>query len=64
MDDNRPRVTLIDIDIPFWRLVAFFIKASLAAIPATIVVSLVLMLIGMAFGFIFDWHGMMMQRSI
>jgi hypothetical protein len=38
-DPNSYRVTVTDIDIPFGRLVAFFIKVSLAAIPAAIVVS-------------------------
>jgi hypothetical protein len=47
-------VTITDIDIPFWRLVGIFIKWALAAIPATIVVTLILMIImgllGMLFG--------------
>jgi hypothetical protein len=38
MAEPQHRVTIGDIDIPFTRLVAFFVKASLAAIPAAIIV--------------------------
>ncbi len=41
-------VALIDLDVPFGRLVLFFIKAGLAAIPALIVVMLSLSVIGAA----------------
>jgi hypothetical protein len=41
-------VTVVDIDVPFGRLVAFFVKASLAAIPAAIIVWVVLWLIAAA----------------
>ena len=49
--DNR--VTLTDIDVPFGRLVFFFVKASLAAIPAAIIVFFILMLIGLLLRAIF-----------
>jgi hypothetical protein len=48
---QRTRVT--DIDIPFGRLIVIFIKFGLAAIPATIVVSIVFMLIVTALSMIF-----------
>jgi hypothetical protein len=38
MDPNP--ISIVDIRIPFWRLVAFFIKAAVAAIPATIAVAI------------------------
>ena len=41
MPEPHHRVTVSDIDIPFGRLVAFFVKAALAAIPATIIVWLI-----------------------
>ena len=52
---NPNPVSIIDIRIPFWRLVAFFIKASIAAIPAAIVVTMIFaivyfLLAGMLFG--------------
>ena len=37
-------VSIVDIRIPFWRLVAFFIKVAIAAIPAAIVVTLLYVL--------------------
>jgi hypothetical protein len=47
------RVTITDIDIPFGRLVAIFIKWALAAIPATIIVTLILMVVMGILGAIF-----------
>ncbi len=44
MPEPQHRITISDIDIPFSRLVAFFVKASLAAIPAAIIVWIVLAL--------------------
>ena len=38
------RFVVVDLRIPFFRLVLFFIKAALAAIPAAIVVGFLLML--------------------
>jgi hypothetical protein len=38
------RIAIVDLRIPFFRLVMFFIKAALAAIPALIVVGFLLML--------------------
>jgi hypothetical protein len=38
-------VSVIDIRIPFWRLVAFFVKAAIAAIPAAIIVAVIYFLI-------------------
>jgi hypothetical protein len=36
-----PRYVLSDIDIPFFRLIVIFVKWSLAAIPAAIIVTVV-----------------------
>jgi hypothetical protein len=38
-------VSIIDIRIPFWRLVAFFVKAALAAVPAAIIVVIIYVLV-------------------
>ncbi len=49
MSDMRPaaqRYVLSDIDIPFLRLVLIFVKWSLAAIPAAIILTLIFMVIG------------------
>jgi hypothetical protein len=40
------RVSIADIDIRFWRMVAIMIKWSLAAIPAFIVISIIFAIIG------------------
>ena len=39
------RIVVTDLRIPFLRLVVFFVKASLAAIPAAIIVAFVIMLL-------------------
>ena len=49
----RQRTTVTDIDIPFGRLIVIFIKFGLAAIPAAIVVSIVVTLIGVVLSAIF-----------
>ena len=46
VDPNSYRVTVTDIDVPFTWLVAFFVKAALAAIPAAIIVAVILRIIG------------------
>lgn len=51
MDTQNQTVSLVDIQIPFWRLVAFFVKASIAAIPAAIILGVIYM----AFAFVFFW---------
>ena len=50
-------VTISDIDIPFGRLVMFFVKAALAAIPATIIVWFIMAILAMIFGAIFGFGG-------
>ncbi len=44
MNESTQRIVIVDLRIPFVRLVLFFIKAALAAIPAAIVVGFLLML--------------------
>ena len=44
MSDPAQRIVIVDLRIPFVRLVLFFVKATLAAIPAAIIVGLLLML--------------------
>ncbi len=46
---SRPdvtRVSLASLDVPFGRLVLFFVKAGLAAIPAILIIMLTVGLIG------------------
>ena len=46
MNESTERVVVTDLRIPFIRLVLFFVKAALAAIPAAIILSLLAMLVG------------------
>jgi hypothetical protein len=55
------RIVIADIDIPFWRLVGIFIKWTFAAIPAAIIVWLIMMVIAAVIGSIFGL-GWMMHR--
>jgi hypothetical protein len=45
MNDNAQRFVIVDLRIPFFRLVLFFVKAALAAIPAAIIVIVLLMVV-------------------
>jgi len=45
MSDPAQRFVIVDLRIPFARLVLFFVKAALAAIPAAIIVGFLLMLV-------------------
>jgi len=45
MSENAQRFVVVDLRIPFVRLVLFFVKAALAAIPAAIIVGFLLMLV-------------------
>ena len=49
----RLNVNLIDIEIPFWDLVVFLIKLSIAAIPATIVLSIIWAIVAGALSLLF-----------
>lgn len=63
MPEPSSRTVLTDIDIPFGRLVLFFVKVALAAIPATLIVAVILAFIGwilqLLFGFGHMGGGMM-----
>ncbi len=39
MNDNSNRVTVVDIQMPFWSMVVFMVKAAIASIPAIIILS-------------------------
>ena len=45
MTDSAEPITIRNIDIPFWRIVAILIKWSIAAIPAMIVIAVLFTLI-------------------
>ena len=53
-NSNAGEVTVVDIKMSFWSIVVFMVKASIAAIPAiiilTLVGSLVMSILGATFG--------------
>jgi hypothetical protein len=59
---SSQRFVVTDIDIPLWRLVAILIKWALAAIPAAIVVTIIVMVIMGMLGLLFGMGSLMMFR--
>jgi hypothetical protein len=57
MNEPAQRLVLVDLRIPFFRLVLFFVKAALAAIPAAIIVGLLVMIVTAFFAAFFGAHG-------
>jgi hypothetical protein len=49
MNGPVQRFVLVDLRIPFVRLVFFFVKAALAAIPAAIILSIIAFVISALF---------------
>jgi hypothetical protein len=63
MSENAQRFVIVDLRIPFFRLVWFFIKAALALIPAAIaVVFLVMVVTALVAALIGDSGFVMMRR--
>ncbi len=63
MTENAQRFVIVDLRIPFVRLMLFFIKAALAVIPAAIIVGLLLMLVtALIVGLVGDGGFFMMRR--
>jgi hypothetical protein len=52
---DGPSVTVTALDIPFFRLMAFFMKAVLAGIPALLLLGLILFGIGQAAQSFLPW---------
>ena len=63
MTETGQRVLVVDLRIPFVRLVLFFVKVALAAIPAAIIISLLLMLVTALFAGLAGDGSIMMRRS-
>lgn len=59
MTDPNRNIVLSDIDIPFGRLVILFIKFGLAAIPAGIVVWLIMVIVFAILGGVLGGFGFM-----
>ena len=54
LDDARPAIVR-GFDVPFFRLAAFFLKAVLAAIPAIVLLGVLLWLLGAGLQTYFPW---------
>jgi hypothetical protein len=54
MADPQHPVVITDIEVPFTRLVVFFVKAGLASIPALIIIYAVLALLFVVGAAMFD----------
>jgi hypothetical protein len=63
MIETGQRVVVVDLRIPFVRLVLFLVKAALAAIPAAIIIGLVWMLVTALFAGLAGDGSIMMRRS-
>ncbi len=50
MDEENKKVIISGINIPFWDLVVFIVKFTLASIPALFIIWFVFMLFGLIFG--------------
>ncbi|GAB6034141.1 hypothetical protein [Galenea microaerophila] len=53
VEEHQKEVVIKGLDIPFWDLVVFLIKLSLASIPALFILGVVYMVLGMIFGAVF-----------
>ena len=62
MNGPTERIVLVDLRIPFFRLVMFFIKATLAAIPAALAVGIVLWVLTAVVYALFGGHFEFMMR--
>jgi VIT1/CCC1 family predicted Fe2+/Mn2+ transporter len=62
MSENAQRFVIVDLRIPFVRLVLFFVKAALAAIPAAIIVGFLIMLVTAIIAALLGDGGVFMMR--
>jgi hypothetical protein len=62
MIETGQRIVIVDLRIPFVRLVLFFVKVAIAAIPAVIIVGLLLMLLTALFAALAGDSGLVMMR--
>ena len=58
--EDKDRMILAGLDVPFWDLVWFMVKLALASIPAIIILSFIFFLIATLFG----WMGAMVPPGV
>ncbi|SDX41676.1 hypothetical protein [Thiocapsa roseopersicina] len=59
MNEVNNRVTVVDIQMPFWSMVAFMVKAAIASIPAIIILSVLFAIVMAIFTAMFGGMSMM-----
>ena len=59
MNEVNNRVTVIDIQMPFWSMVVFMVKAAIASIPAIIILSILFAIVMAIFTAMFGGMTMM-----
>jgi hypothetical protein len=62
MDGPTQRFVIVDLRIPFFRLVFFFVKAALAAIPAAMILSIIAFVLSALFFAIMGGAPDLMER--
>jgi len=62
-NSNNNQVTIVDIKMPFMSMVVFMIKAAIAAIPAFLILSLIMMSMSVLLSTIFGGGGGMMMSQ-
>ncbi len=50
-------VNIVDIKMPFWSMVIFMVKATIASIPAMIILTILALMFTLVFGGIFSGIG-------
>ena len=58
MTDGSNIVTIRDIDVPFWRIVLILVKWAIAAIPAMIILTLLVAILGMLLAEVLGFLGL------
>ena len=58
MTNGSNLVTIRDIDVPFWRIVLILVKWSIAAIPAMIILTLLVAILGALIAEVFGFLGL------
>ena len=52
---NRQEVVVVDVRIPFTSMVALMVKWAIAAVPAVLILFVLVGMLSMLFGGIFHW---------
>ena len=62
MSENAQRFVIVDLRIPFVRLVMFFVKAVLAAVSAAIIIGFLVMVVTALIAALVGDGGVLMMR--